>query len=151
MTPNDRTAYILTCLCHAAAMYPDGARQFLAEHDADVLRGAADSIDRTPSISAAVHATAELRRLADAGPSETDPAEAAQPGGPFERLTVLLTPASSAALNRCAQTTGDTRTDTINRAIQTYALMAGEVADGSRVLVQRDGQPSAETTEDGGQ
>lgn len=64
-------------------------------------------------------------------------------GAPFERVTVLLTPTSSAALTRAAQTTGDTRTDTINRAIQAYALMADEVADGSRVLVQRGDQSAA--------
>lgn len=58
----------------------------------------------------------------------------------FERVTVFLTPASSAALVRAVEAVGDNRTDTINRAIQTYALMVGEVADGGRVLVQQTGE-----------
>jgi len=60
----------------------------------------------------------------------------------FERVTVFLTPESSAALARAVEAVGDSRTDTINRAIQTYALMVGEVADGARVLVQRTDQPT---------
>lgn len=64
--------------------------------------------------------------------------ESTQPGpaGPFERVTVILTPASSTALTRATALTGDTRTDIINRAIQTYALMTGEVDGGSRVLIE---------------
>jgi hypothetical protein len=54
----------------------------------------------------------------------------------FERVTVILTAASSAALTAAAEATGDTTTDIINRAIQTYAMFAGEVAEGGRVLIQ---------------
>lgn len=64
-------------------------------------------------------------------------AREAQPAGPIERVTVYLTATSSTALLRAAETTSDTKTDTINRAIQTYALMVGEVADGSQVLVRQ--------------
>lgn len=55
----------------------------------------------------------------------------------LERVTVFLTPASAAALVRAAEITGDTRTDVINRAIQAYSLMAGQVAEGSRVVMQQ--------------
>jgi hypothetical protein len=58
------------------------------------------------------------------------------PDGPFERVTVFLTPASSTALTHAAETTGDTRTDVINRAIQAYAQLANTVAAGGRVLVE---------------
>jgi hypothetical protein len=54
----------------------------------------------------------------------------------FERVTVILTAASSAALKAAAEATGDTRTDIINRALQTYAMFTDEVADGGRVLIQ---------------
>jgi uncharacterized protein (DUF1778 family) len=54
----------------------------------------------------------------------------------FERVTVILSPASSAALNRAAEITGDSKTDTINRAIQSYAALADVVANGGRVFTQ---------------
>lgn len=43
MTPEARADYIVRCLIEAAAMYEDDAKVFLAEHDADVLRQAADA------------------------------------------------------------------------------------------------------------
>jgi uncharacterized protein (DUF1778 family) len=55
---------------------------------------------------------------------------------PFEQVTVLLTPASSAALRNAAAITGDSLTDTINRAIQSYALLASQVDDGAKVIVR---------------
>lgn len=36
MRPEDRADYIVACLREAASMYEDGARAFLAEHDAEV-------------------------------------------------------------------------------------------------------------------
>lgn len=36
MRPEDRADYIVACLRESAAMYEDGARAFLAEHDAEV-------------------------------------------------------------------------------------------------------------------
>jgi putative Ca2+/H+ antiporter (TMEM165/GDT1 family) len=64
----------------------------------------------------------------------------------FERVTVILTAASSTALTRAAEITGDSKTDTINRAIQTYAMQVGVVADGGRVLIQHaaDGTESTQ-------
>jgi hypothetical protein len=63
-------------------------------------------------------------------------AEDSTDAGPFERVTVVLTAASSAALNRAVEITGDSKTDTINRALQAYALMAGEVRDGGQVILK---------------
>jgi hypothetical protein len=39
MRPADRTDYIVRCLMEGGSMYEDGARSFLAEHDAEVLAG----------------------------------------------------------------------------------------------------------------
>jgi hypothetical protein len=56
--------------------------------------------------------------------------------GPYERLTVLLTSESSSSLRYAANTTGDNLTDTVNRALQTYDLMANAVANGGQVIVR---------------
>lgn len=57
------------------------------------------------------------------------------------RVTVNLTPRSITALERTSRATGDTKTDTINRALQVYALVQ-ELADrggGSIKVVHEDG------------
>lgn len=56
-----------------------------SKHRAEVLAEAADTIDRTPSISAAVHATAELRRMAASGQAgkDTREGESTQPAPHF--------------------------------------------------------------------
>jgi hypothetical protein len=60
-----------------------------------------------------------------------------------ERVTVNLTPRASEALERAVRLTGDTKTDTINRALQLYAYLEGIMqADGS--VYVRPG-PDAET------
>lgn len=83
MTPEARTEYIVACIRKGAAMYPEDAEKLLAEHDAhrraEVLAEAADRIDRTPSISAAVHATTELRRMAAEGAAGKDTLGGDQP------------------------------------------------------------------------
>jgi uncharacterized protein (DUF1778 family) len=43
--------------------------------------------------------------------------------GPLERVTVNLTARAARALNQAAQITGDSRTDTINRALVIYAYL----------------------------
>lgn len=40
-----------------------------------------------------------------------------------DRLSVQLTPRSRAALGACEQLTGNSTTDTVNRAIQVYAIL----------------------------
>jgi hypothetical protein len=63
-------------------------------------------------------------------------------GGSLTRVTVNLTPRSVAALERTSRVTGDSKTDTINRALQVYALIQ-EMADrnnGSLRVVHEDGE-----------
>jgi hypothetical protein len=42
---------------------------------------------------------------------------------PLERVTVNLTPRAYRALEQAVRITGDTRTETINRALQVYAYL----------------------------
>jgi hypothetical protein len=44
-------------------------------------------------------------------------------GGPAERITVNLNEKASHALENAVQMTGDTKTDTINKALQLWALL----------------------------
>lgn len=61
-------------------------------------------------------------------------------GRGLERITVNLTPRSSAALEVVVELTGDTKTDTINRAVQIYAYLEQIIQDGGSVHVrEKDG------------
>jgi len=57
-------------------------------------------------------------------------------GNRFERVTVNLSLASSSALEHAVEITGDTKTDTINRALQIYAMLTDAVSEGGQVLVR---------------
>jgi hypothetical protein len=57
-------------------------------------------------------------------------------GGSLERVTVNLTPRSSKALEEVVQLTGDSKTDTINRAIQIYAYIEGVLHSGGSISVR---------------
>jgi uncharacterized protein (DUF1778 family) len=59
-------------------------------------------------------------------------------GRRLERITVNLTPRSSSALDLAAELTGDTKTDTINRAIQIYAYLEKVIRDGGSVHVRAE-------------
>lgn len=50
-------------------------------------------------------------------------------------VTAYFTERSTAALDRAAATTGDTRTDTINRAVQLYDQLVDAVQSGGRILI----------------
>jgi hypothetical protein len=54
----------------------------------------------------------------------------------LERITVNLTPRSSSALELAVELSGDTKTDTINRAIQIYAYLEKVLQDGGSVHVR---------------
>jgi hypothetical protein len=56
--------------------------------------------------------------------------------GPLERITVNLTGRASRALEQATELTGDTKTDTVNRALQVYAYMEQVVARGGSVYVR---------------
>lgn len=58
----------------------------------------------------------------------------------LERITVNLTSRSSAALELIVELSGDTKTDTINRALQLYAYLEKVIRDGGSVHVrEQDG------------
>jgi hypothetical protein len=57
-------------------------------------------------------------------------------GGPLERVTVNLVARASRALQRLSDLTGDSKTDSINRAIQVYAYLEEVNANGGDVYVR---------------
>ncbi len=61
-------------------------------------------------------------------------------GGGLERVTVNLIPRASRALEQAGSLTGDSKTDTINRALQVYAYLEEVWSKGGAVLVEIDGQ-----------
>jgi len=78
---------------------------------------------------------------------ETPPnARRSQRGGGrgLERITVNLTPRSSSALALAAELCGDTKTDTINRAIQIYAYIEQVTRDGGSIHVQEQNGTESE-------
>lgn len=56
--------------------------------------------------------------------------------GNLHKVTVNLTGRSWAAANLAAESTGLSRTDVINRAIQVYAYLEHETAQGGEVYVK---------------
>lgn len=66
----------------------------------------------------------------------TDPNPRGSGGGGLERVTVNLIPRASRALEQAGELTGDSKTDTINRALQVYAYLEEVWADGGSVLVK---------------
>jgi hypothetical protein len=62
-----------------------------------------------------------------------------QTGGPrpqMERVTVNLTARASEALKESVELTGDTKTDTINRALLIYAFLQGVMQEGGAVYTR---------------
>ncbi|MFF5115017.1 hypothetical protein [Streptosporangium sp. NPDC000509] len=62
----------------------------------------------------------------------------------LERVTVNLTPRSSRALEEAVEITGDTKTDTINRALQVYSYLERVLQNGGNIYVQEAGQTDQE-------
>jgi hypothetical protein len=60
------------------------------------------------------------------------------------RVTVNLTARSSAALEVAAAVSGDTRTDTINRALQIYAFLVQVIEEGGSAHVRYSEQAELE-------
>jgi hypothetical protein len=58
--------------------------------------------------------------------------------GQLERVTFNLTPRTQAALERVTDTTGDSKTDILNRAVQIYDYLEEAWRHGGHVYVQRD-------------
>jgi hypothetical protein len=61
-----------------------------------------------------------------------------QPKRPLVRLTVNLLAKSADALDETAETEGNPKTDTVNRALQVYAFLVREQAAG-KVFAMIDG------------
>jgi hypothetical protein len=57
-------------------------------------------------------------------------------GGPLERVTVNLIARASRALQLASGLTGDSKTDTINRALQVYAYLEEINANGGAIYVR---------------
>ncbi|AJC61074.1 MULTISPECIES: hypothetical protein [Streptomyces] len=58
-----------------------------------------------------------------------------QSAGPT-RITVNLAPKAAAALDQAVKLTGDTKTDTINRALQIYAYLERVAQDGGTLYTR---------------
>jgi hypothetical protein len=77
-------------------------------------------------------------------PPTADPPDGGGSGSPLTRVTVNLTPRSVGSLENAVKRTGDSRTDTINRALQVYDLVLEllERSDGRSLRVKH---PDGET------
>lgn len=62
----------------------------------------------------------------------------------LERLTVNLTPRAGSALATAMATTGDTKTDTVNKALQVYAYLTHLTYQGGDVLVRQSADAPTE-------
>jgi hypothetical protein len=56
--------------------------------------------------------------------------------GPLERVTVNLTGRAADALAEAAKLTGNSKTDTINRALQVYAYLEQVANDGGAIYIR---------------
>lgn len=57
-------------------------------------------------------------------------------GGSFERVTVNLTQKSSEALANAVELTRDSKTDSLNKALQLYDLVQSVLANGGAVYIR---------------
>jgi len=64
--------------------------------------------------------------------------------GPLERITVNLTGRASRALDLATEITGDTKTDTVNRALQVYAYLEQITARGGSIYVREAAESELE-------
>jgi hypothetical protein len=65
-------------------------------------------------------------------------------GGSLERVTVNLTSRTSEALGQLAQMTGESKTDTINKALQVFSYLQQLQRDGGAVYVREAGSKEME-------
>jgi hypothetical protein len=72
---------------------------------------------------------------------EPESAPAAEEGalGGLTKLIVNLVPGAYSALLEAAKTTGDTQTDTVNRALQLYSFLVKQMDDGWEPALMRGG------------
>ncbi|MET9260292.1 hypothetical protein [Amycolatopsis sp. NPDC004079] len=77
----------------------------------------------------------DVRRLLD--PPDEPPGTPDIRGDGHEQLTVLLSDASAKAWRAAARCTGDTLTDTVNRALQVYAYLVDTQDRGGDILTRK--------------
>jgi hypothetical protein len=65
-------------------------------------------------------------------------------GGSLHRITVNLTPRAWEALGRAVKLTGDSKTDTLNRAVQVYAYLMNIIENDGDVFVRDAGHDELE-------
>lgn len=75
------------------------------------------------------HAARGPEHLTDRGP---------RAGQALERVTANLTSRSSRALNLATDLTGDSKTDTVNRALQVYAYLMQITSQGGAIYVREE-------------
>jgi hypothetical protein len=75
--------------------------------------------------------------------SSADVQHASQRSHQLTRVSANLTPRSLAALQAAVALTGDTQTDTINRALQVYAHLEKVISRGGEVITRQDGQDTS--------
>lgn len=77
------------------------------------------------------------------------PAQLLSPDAPvsssgLRRITVNLTPRACTALELAVKLTGDSKTDTLNRAIQVYAYIMNVTQNGGDLYLRDKGQDELE-------
>jgi hypothetical protein len=65
-------------------------------------------------------------------------------GSSLERVTVNLTSRTSEALDQLGQMTGDTKTDTVNKALQVFAYLQQLQHDDGAIYVREPGSKELE-------
>jgi hypothetical protein len=76
--------------------------------------------------------------------AQTDMSYRAQQGGGLRRITVNLTPRAWDDLDKAVKLTGDSKTDTINRAVHVYAYIVNITQNGGDVYVRDAGHDELE-------
>lgn len=64
--------------------------------------------------------------------------------GGLRRITLNLTPRACTALEQAVKLTGDSKTDTLNRAIQVYAYIMNVTQNGGDLYLRDKGQDELE-------
>lgn len=77
-------------------------------------------------------------------PLGDSPAPPESDSGGLHRVTVNLTPRAWDALKRAVKLTGDSKTDTINRAVHVYAYVVNITQNGGDLYVRDDGHDELE-------
>lgn len=90
---------------------------------------------RTPA-----HPPSSATKAADTG----TPGRGTNSGGSLERVTVNFTARSSRALDEVVRLTGDSKTDSLNRAIQIYAYIEQVLQAGGSIYIRETPDGEAE-------